>query len=124
MRKPRATAATSGPDEQAAAGDVAAIVAGTHGNPFGILGVQQAGKEWVARCFVPHAQSVSAYTLDGKDAGELSRRDDAGFFEGKLSIRKRQPLKYHARNATGDWWVTDPYSFGPVLGPIDRKSVV
>lgn len=119
MRKPRATAATSGPDEQAAAGDVAAIVAGTHGNPFGILGVQQAGKEWVARCFVPHAQSVSAYTLDGKDAGELSRRDDAGFFEGKLSIRKRQPLKYHARNATGDWWVTDPYSFGPVLGPMD-----
>ena len=42
-----------------------------------------------------------------------------GFFEGKLSIRKRQPLRYRARNAGGEWWVTDPYSFGPVLGPMD-----
>ena len=48
-----------------------------------------------------------------------TRRDDAGFFEGKLSIRKRQPLRYRARNAGGEWWVTDPYSFGPVLGPMD-----
>ncbi|MDR7031683.1 1,4-alpha-glucan branching protein GlgB [Mesorhizobium sp. BE184] len=119
MRKPRATAAISGPDEQAAAGDVEAVVAGTHGDPFGVLGIQQAGKSLVARCFLPHADEVTAYTLDGKDAGELTRRDDAGFFEGKLSIRKRQPLKYHARNAGGDWWVSDPYSFGPVLGPMD-----
>ncbi|TIP98802.1 MAG: 1,4-alpha-glucan branching protein GlgB, partial [Mesorhizobium sp.] len=41
------------------------------------------------------------------------------FFEGSLSLRKRQPLRYHARNAGGDWWLTDPYSFGPVLGPLD-----
>ena len=34
-------------------------------------------------------------------------------------IRKRQPLKYRARNAGGEWWVTDAYSFGPVLGPMD-----
>ena len=73
----------------------------------------------VARCFIPHAETVTAYTLAGKEAGELTRRDDAGFFEGKLSIRKRQPLRYHARNAGGEWWLTDPYSFGPVLGPMD-----
>ncbi|MBL8582517.1 MAG: 1,4-alpha-glucan branching protein GlgB, partial [Rhizobiaceae bacterium] len=30
-----------------------------------------------------------------------------------------QPLKYLARNAAGEWWLTDPYSFGPVLGPMD-----
>ncbi|ANT50624.1 1,4-alpha-glucan branching protein GlgB [Mesorhizobium amorphae] len=119
MRKPRATAATSGPDGLAPAGDVAAIVAGTHGDPFAVLGVHEAGKGFVARCFVPHAEFVTAYTLTGKNAGELSRRDDGGFFEGKLSLRKRQPLRYHARNAGGDWWLTDPYSFGPVLGPLD-----
>ena len=73
----------------------------------------------VARCFIPHAESVTAFTLAGKQAGELTRRDDAGFFEGKLSIRKRQPLRYRARNAGGEWSVTDPYSFGPVLGPMD-----
>ncbi|RVB27548.1 1,4-alpha-glucan branching protein GlgB, partial [Mesorhizobium sp. M7A.F.Ca.CA.004.05.1.1] len=119
MKKPRATAATSGPDGLAAASDVAAIVAGTHGDPFAVLGVQEAGKGFVARCFVPNAEFVTAYTLTGIIAGELSRRDDGGFFEGKLSIKKRQPLRYHARNAGGDWWLTDPYSFGPVLGPMD-----
>ncbi|TJV40421.1 MAG: 1,4-alpha-glucan branching protein GlgB, partial [Mesorhizobium sp.] len=119
MRKPRATAATSGPDELASAGDVAAIVAGTHGDPFAVLGVHEVDKGFVARCFVPHAEFVTAYTLTGKNAGELSRRDEGGFFEGSLSLRKRQPLRYHARNAGGDWWLTDPYSFGPVLGPLD-----
>ena len=49
----------------------------------------------------------------------MQRRHDAGFFEGKLTISKRQPLRYHARNAGGEWWLTDPYSFGPVLGPMD-----
>ncbi|TIP57365.1 MAG: 1,4-alpha-glucan branching protein GlgB, partial [Mesorhizobium sp.] len=119
MRKPRATAATSGPDGLASAGDVAAIVAGTHGDPFAVLGVHEVNKGFVARCFVPHAEFVTAYTLTGKNAGELSRRDEGGFFEGSLSLRKRQPLRYHARNAGGDWWLTDPYSFGPVLGPLD-----
>ena len=44
MKKPRVTAATSGPDGLAPAGDVAAIVAGTHGDPFAVLGVHEAGK--------------------------------------------------------------------------------
>ncbi len=116
---PRATAAKSLPEGMASAGDVAAVVAGTHGDPFAVLGVQKAGEGLVARCFVPHAESVTAFTLAGKEVGELARRGDAGFFEGPLSVRKRQPLRYHARNAGGDWWVTDPYSFGPVLGPMD-----
>ena len=119
MRKPPATVATGEPDGSAAASDVKAVVAGTHGNPFAVLGVQQVGKSLFARCFVPHAESVSAFTLAGKPAGDLRRRDDAGFFEGRLSIRKRQPLRYRARNAGGEWWLTDPYSFGPVLGPMD-----
>ena len=118
MKKPRA-AATNGQSEQAAAGDVEAIVAGAHGNPFAVLGVQEVAGGLVARCFVPNAETVVAYTLEGKEAGTLARRHDGGFFEGKLKIRKRQPLRYHARNAGGDWWLTDPYSFGPVLGPMD-----
>ena len=119
MKKTRAAAAPKLPAEQAAASDVKAIVSGVHGNPFAVLGLQEIGKKLVARCFIPHAESVTAFTLAGKQAGELTRRDDAGFFEGVLSIRKRQPLRYRARNAGGEWLVTDPYSFGPVLGPMD-----
>ena len=84
-----------------------------------MLGVQQIGKVFVARCFIPHAETVTATTLDGREVGELELREPAGFFEGKLSINKRQPLRYRARNAGGEWWLTDAYTFGPVLGPMD-----
>jgi 1,4-alpha-glucan branching enzyme len=119
MKKPRATAATKELPGLTARSDVEAIVSGRHGDPFSVLGVHEAGGRLVARCFVPHAEFVTAFTLQGKKAGELARVHDAGFFEGKLSIRKRQPLKYLARNAGGEWQLTDPYSFGPVLGPMD-----
>jgi len=119
MKKPRATAATKELPGLTARSDVEAIVSGRHGDPFSVLGVHEADGRLAARCFVPHAEFVTAFTLQGKKAGELSRVHDAGFFEGKLTIRKRQPLKYLARNAGGEWQLTDPYSFGPVLGPMD-----
>jgi hypothetical protein len=28
-------------------------------------------------------------------------------------------VEYHARGHGAEWWITDPYSFGPVLGPLD-----
>ena len=109
--------------EQAAAltdaSDIAAIVAGRHGDPFAVMGVQEHADRLVARCFIPGADEVAAFTLAGKEAGKLTRRDDAGFFDGGLRIRKRQPLRYRARNAGGEWWLGDAYSFGPVLGPLD-----
>ena len=50
--------------------------------------------------------------------GKLSRVDDRGLFEGKVK-GKPKPLKYRCRADGHEWWVTDPYSFGPVLGPLD-----
>jgi len=110
MRKPAGSASES---------DIAAIVAGAHGDPFAVLGVHDAPGGFVARCFVPHAEAVTAFTLDGREAGKLERRHGAGFFEGRLAMDRRQPLRYLARNAGGEWWLTDSYSFGPVLGPMD-----
>ena len=112
----------AGGDSAAGALDPAAIeaiVAGSHGDPFAVLGIQGTGAKLVARAFVDGAAELEAFTLDDQPAGVLERRHDAGFFEGPLTIRKRQPLKYRARNAGGEWWVTDAYTFGPVLGPMD-----
>ena len=100
-------------------GAVEAVVSGSHGDVYGVLGLHEAGKGFVARCFIPGADAVPAMTLDGHEAGELVRSDDAGFFEGALSIKKRQPLAYRARAGEVVWTVGDPYSFGPVLGPMD-----
>jgi 1,4-alpha-glucan branching enzyme len=103
----------------AKAADIEAIVAGAHGDPFAVLGVHPSSDGFVARCFIPHAGTVEAFTLSGETCGELSMRSGAGFFEGPVSLPSRQPLKYRAANDGGEWWVTDPYSFGPVLGPMD-----
>ena len=98
---------------------VAAIAAGTHSDPFAILGLHQVGSVWVARAFVPHADSLIAFGRAGEKLGELTRRDPAGFFEGEVALSSRQPIHYQARNAGGAWDVHDPFSFGPVLGPMD-----
>ncbi|WP_417310067.1 1,4-alpha-glucan branching protein GlgB [Devosia sp.] len=104
---------------QADDSDIRSVVAGRSADPFRVLGLHETDDGWVARCFIPHAESVTALSLDGKVLGELTRRDDAGFFEGKVRVSGRTPVSYQARNAGGEWTVLDPYSFGPVLGPMD-----
>jgi 1,4-alpha-glucan branching enzyme len=106
-------------DWQADAREVDAIVNGRHGNAFAFLGLHQVGDEWVLRAFIPHAETISAFTLDGAALGHLVPRHPAGFFEGKVAVNSRQPVRLHCRNAGGEWDVYDPYSFGPVLGPMD-----
>jgi 1,4-alpha-glucan branching enzyme len=98
---------------------VAAIVAGRHPNPFSVLGLHEIGEVWVTRAFVPHAETLSVWSLDERPLGTLTRRDPAGFFEGQVEVTTRQPIRYRAANAGGEWDVFDPYSFGPVLGPMD-----
>jgi 1,4-alpha-glucan branching enzyme len=99
---------------QAEQSDVEAIVGGQHGNPFSVLGLHQIGKNWVARAFVPGAE-----TREGAILGPLELRHDAGFFEGQVQVNARKALRLHAKNSGGEWDVVDPYSFGPVLGPMD-----
>lgn len=98
---------------------VEALVAGRHADPFSVLGIQSTGRGLVARCFIPDAEQVTAHALDGTQLGELARRHDAGLFEGPVAVPARQVIRYRARNRGGEWWVTDPYTFGPVLGPMD-----
>jgi len=104
---------------QASDDDIEAILAGRHADPFSILGIQQMGDVWVARAFIPHAGAVTAIDRTGAPVGELERCHGGGFFEGVVQIDHRQPMSFRASNAGGSWDVADPYSFGPVLGPMD-----
>ena len=98
---------------------MAAIVHGSHGNPFSVLGLHKAGKQWIARAFVPGADKIIVESLSGQNLGAIDKRHEAGFFEGPVSTESQQPIRFACSNAGGNWTVTDAYSFGPVLGPMD-----
>jgi 1,4-alpha-glucan branching enzyme len=97
---------------------IAALLDGTHADPFALLGVHDGPEGPFARAILPGAETAVAHSLAGKTLGTLTRVDDRGLFEGRLK-GKPQPVKYHCHGGGHEWWVTDPYSFGPVLGPMD-----
>lgn len=87
---------------EAESSQVEAIIAGRHDNPFGVLGLQNVGGQWVARAFIPYAERVEVFNLVGDAVGELQKRHPAGFFEGLVNVASRQPIRYHASNPGGE----------------------
>ena len=67
---------------------------------------------------LPGAEEASAFTLKGGALGRLARVDPRGLFEGVIKGPPR-PIKYRCKAGNHTWWVSDAYSFGPVLGPMD-----
>jgi len=105
--------------------EVDALVGGYHADPFGLLGPHETPEGLVIRAFVPHAETLAAIEADGAVVVELTRRREAGFFEGRVAGRPAWArYRLHARNAGGEWTLDDPYSFGPVLGPMDDYLLV
>ncbi len=100
-------------------GEIDALCAGRHNDPFAILGLYANGKKLFTRALALGAEQLEAFTLAGASAGVLSRIDDRGLFEGQLNLKSREPLRYTARGHGTQWSFTDPYTFGPVLGPVD-----
>jgi 1,4-alpha-glucan branching enzyme len=107
------------PDWKTNSAEIEAIVSGRHGDPFAVLGLHQTGGDWVARAFVPGATGLQVQNPEGESLAHLELRHDAGFFEGLVLVKERQPLVYRARNGGGEWTVEDAYLLGPVLGPLD-----
>ena len=97
---------------------ISALLEGTHADPFALLGVHDGPGGSFARAVLPGAELAEAHSLAGKKLGKLERIDESGLFEGKVT-GKPQPLKYRCQGGGHEWWITDPYSFGPVLGPTD-----
>ena len=108
------------PDDQ-----VTAIIEARHADPFAVLGPHAAGKGTVIRAFVPHAGTLEARAPDGELIATLEQRHPDGVFEGFAADRKPAfDYRLHAANAGGAWDLSDPYRFGPVLGPMDDYLLV
>ena len=99
-------------------GALASLLAGRHDDPFSLLGTHAGPAGTFARALIPGAESAEAHGLDGEPLGTLELVDARGLFEGTIAGDPR-PVRYHAQGHGAEWWVTDPYSFGPVLGPLD-----
>jgi len=97
---------------------IAALLDGTHADPFALLGPHEGPRGTFARALLLGAEEAEAFSLKGGRLGKMARVEIHGLFEGKLR-GKPKPVKYRCRGHGSEWWVTDPYSFGPVLGPLD-----
>ena len=99
-------------------GALEALLEGRHDDPFALLGVHAGPDGTFARAWLPGAETVEAYDLAGAPLGSLERVDERGLFEGIVDGAP-QPVRYAVQGGGAEWSVTDPYSFGPVLGPVD-----
>ncbi len=106
------------PDEKA----IGAIVAGTHGDPFAVLGMHGGdGTPLSVRVYWPGADGVTVIdSASGEAVAELARLGPQGFFAGLLGSR-RKPFAYRLRFAHGGdtWEAEDPYRFPMILGEVD-----
>jgi len=97
---------------------ITALLEGTHADPFALLGCHAGPHGTFARVLLPGAEVAEAFSLAGEPLGALALTDGRGLFEGAIA-GPPGPVKYRAGAKGTQWWVTDPYSFGPVLGPLD-----
>ena len=103
-------------------GNIDALLGAHHGDPFGALGMHQAGEHLVVRVLRPDARTVTVQSLDQPAAvyPALQVHPD-GLFEAVLEGAE-QRFRY-TLNFTGhdgqEWTERDPYSFGVLLGQLD-----
>jgi 1,4-alpha-glucan branching enzyme len=117
MSAKKTVAAAWRPDE----GAIDALVAGRHGDPFGVLGMHADGGQLSVRVFWPGAETVTV--IDRKSnrrVAALEKLRDDGFFAGPLA-RRQTPFPYYLRLTRGgdSWDAEDAYRFLPVLGDMD-----
>lgn len=101
---------------------ISQIVAASHADPFGFLGLHDnpAGEGFVLRVFRPDCPKVVVTTHEG-DEVEMKKVDPSGFFEVVFvdqSERFGYRLTFHfAESSFGP--IEDPFAFGTILGDHD-----
>ena len=91
-----------------------AILRGTHGDPFAVLG-RHGGR---LRVFAPEAGEVTA-VHEGREA-RLERVHDEGLFEGEWD---GGPYRLRMRAGDHEWERGDAYAHGPVVGEVDEYLI-
>jgi len=96
-----------------------ALVAGSHNNPFAVLGPHVGPDGRVVRTLQPDATSVELLDGAGAKLADMKKIHSGGLFEGALPARKRR-YALRVTYASGDSMVVeDPYRFPSSLGEMD-----
>jgi 1,4-alpha-glucan branching enzyme len=93
------------------------LVAGTHGDPFSLLGLHAAEEGWVLRALLPGAHGVAAHAPDGGLIATLVRTHPDGLFVAPMP--GRMPYRLRIDWPGGAEETADPYAFPPLLGEVD-----
>src|SRR5579871_469259 len=97
--------------------EIEAIVDGSHGDPFRVLGPHQTEDGWEVRAFLP--QAIDAVVLLAGVEQPMRKVRDEGFFVATLPSdpgRYRLRLKLWSGSQAE---IEDPYRFGPLVSEFD-----
>ncbi|PWJ21282.1 1,4-alpha-glucan branching protein GlgB [Jannaschia seohaensis] len=103
--------------------DIDRLVAGTHDDPFSVLGLHEVGGKLAIRAYIPGAVSITARDAKtGRRIAELNPVRD-GVFEAVTRRKNRFAYRLHVTNHDSSWETGDPYAFGPVMGDLDEHLI-
>jgi 1,4-alpha-glucan branching enzyme len=102
--------------------DINAIVTGTHGDPFAVLGPHEVAEGLAIRVFRPHARELELVVSGDAEPRPFKKIHAAGLFEIIVPAVGREEFDYRLRiqwNGGSSAEVDDPYRYGPVLTSFD-----
>ena len=106
--------------------DAQNIVAGSHPDPFSVLGQHLVDGKVTVRAYHPDVDAIDV--IDAKSGRKVVSMDAVdgtdGLFSGTASRRKKA-FAYRLKFTKGAhiWEAEDPYRFGPVLGELDEHLI-
>ena len=97
-----------------------ALINGTHAEPFALLGPHKVDGKWQVRAYLPGAQQVEVIACDdNRPLAPMSQIHDAGVFSAVLDTDERPLYRLRVDYGGQSETITDPYSFGTLLGDLD-----
>src|SRR5438477_8208381 len=104
------------------ADEIDKLVAGTHSDPFRILGPHRVGEDLAIRVFRPDTKEVEIVLTRKGDQRFVAERLRPGFFQARLpGMRRNVGYELHLTGWDGSSaTVHDPYAFDAIMGEVDR----
>jgi 1,4-alpha-glucan branching enzyme len=102
--------------------EIAALLHGSHSDPFRILGPHRAGEDLVIRVFRPEANEIQVVAANDHDkVFPADRLHIEGLYQATVPNESRDfsyLLKVIAFDGS-EQLLRDPYSYGPIMGEVD-----